>query len=573
MKVADINLAPDAAILVQARINASRPALPLRELSNLIVHDPVISMAFFHTANSVIYAGASTADSFDSILPRLGVNKIVKILNELHDLPTIGNERIADTLEVLRFNCRRTSIISLIVATVLQPQRAEIARLSGLLADVGHMLCLMNFGDSYCDLIEQHGRGGIAYRVQKEHNVDIKRSLVTYLQSRGVPEQMWLAYDENTQKTGQDLKMALMVRAAIELIEAADSGKIEKFNPDNELPARSSLRLLDVSGADHNKIFKTCLAYLKKFEEEAPEGAGMLLTSLEEETVEPESDDPMDQPIKIPTYPAPQIKAKSREKLQQLFDLCETERDEGKLLESTVQVIVGDGLFSRAALISVNTERAEGVVVQGAEFGLATGSTFPIDDPLSPFYHFRVQIKSTNIKQVGANAPFDQSAYALGPVGLPTDNDRLVLYSDVAGDGSLSMEMRKIFRLALTVIGEALKALRATGEAGVGAEGEKVAQPSSAPAATKPEAKAASAPPKAESPSATQASPSKPAAPGSAASSPKPPAAGATPAPSKPLASAAMSKPAAPAGNGSASKKPAVSTVAPPPPPPPPKRK
>jgi HD-like signal output (HDOD) protein len=536
MKILEIDLPPDTPILVQARINASRPALPMRDLSNLIVHDPVTSLAFFHTANSVMYAGTASLTSIESVLPRLGINKITKILNELHDRPDLDNERVADAFEVLRYNCRRTSIISLIISTVLQPQKAEVARLSGLFSDVGHMITLLKLGETYCDLVEAHGRGSLAYRIEKEHKFNLKNVHTQYLQARGVPEAMWVAYDEEAQKQSKDLKTALIVKSAVELIEAADGGRIEKFSPEEKLPARSSLRLLDVNAANHKKIYSTCVAYLKKFEEEAPEGAGMLLTTLEEEPIEQEN--PLDQPIKIPTYPSPQIKARSQQKLQAFFELCESEKDETALQKKTVAALVGEGLFSRAALIRVDSANSAGIIVEGANFGLQNGATFPIENELSPFYHFRVQIKSTNIQQAGTNIPFDESAYALGPIGRPSDEDRLVLYADAAGQGSLTMEMRKIFRLVLTLLTEAVSAARATAEgeseskaAGTDSIGaaQPAAPPSPAQEANKP-APAAPAPPKVAAPPpppppVRKAPPGKP-APAVAAVAPPPPKGG-----------------------------------------------
>ena len=455
-----VQLLPDITILVQARILAGEKSLRIREMANFIMHDPVLSLEFMQFANSTLFAGSPVFD-VEGALNRLGTERLIQTLATLNVKATVSEET-AEMVELIRYNCRRVSMVSLIVATACRPALSVAARLSGLYADIGHMVALLHLGDVYCEIVKTKGRKNVPFRLEKDHQLKLEKLLPQYLRSKGLPEKLILPYDDEQQaKAAADIDLRCCVRSAQELIDAFDSGKLASYAPDGTIPARSNLRLLKLNAAQHTRIYKATADYLKLIaEHEAPENSSLLLSSVEDEsTVELGSDSSADT-MRVPKYPDAPVNSKSRAQMQDFYSLCESAGDEGSLKIKAVEYLRQSGLFERAALIRVPQGANDGIIDYATGFDKRAGDKIPINDPLSPLNLFRMEIKSTNVKSDSMQAPFGVAAYAIGPVDVNAKGDKVLLYTDHSGHKSLSMESRRVFRMAVGLLMRSFEALR-----------------------------------------------------------------------------------------------------------------
>jgi hypothetical protein len=92
---------------------------------------------------------------------------------------------------------------------------------------------------------------------------------------------------------------------------------------------------------------------------------------------------------------------------------------------------------------------------------LESGHRVTATEALSAFKVLNLEIRSA--KAISGTAPFGASAYALGAVEQLPSGERLMLYADRSENESLSMESRRVFRLALGLLIQSLHAAKTDG--------------------------------------------------------------------------------------------------------------
>ena len=457
-----ISLPPDIPILMQARIEAGNRNIKLKNVASLLMHDAVLAMEFLQSANSAIFGGAAITD-LDGALVRLGSARVVVELSDMYAREQTKDEDIAEIFDVLRYQSRRVSIVSLIIASALRPQLATLARVSGLFSEIGHMVGLMHLGKTYVDALKQHQRKNLPFRLEKDHKFDLDGMRVKYLRNKGIPEKLLIPYDlEIALKAPADVDLRACVRSAIAIVDAFDNQKFPLYSPDKQLPSQSDLRLLKMTPIQHEKLYKTIGEYLRKTSEsEAPEGASMLISSGVQTDVLDLNEGNTDQ-VKVPHYPITSVKPKSRDKLEDFFNICEQSFDEGQLKSAAIDSLTRSGIFLRAALVRVPSKTNQAVVEYSQGLDFETGKIIEISDPLSPFLLFRLDIKSFNASSKSAKAPVGSSAFAIGPIGISPEGDKTLLYADASVGHGLTMESRAVFRLAMNLLISRIDVLRST---------------------------------------------------------------------------------------------------------------
>lgn len=448
-----VSLSPDASILMQVRIAVGdNRTLKLRDVANLLLHDPVLTMEFLQSANSTMYAGAAVLD-LEAALTRIGSQRLKDQLLELNSKEKIVDDEISETMEILRYNSRRVSIVSLIIASATRPTLSAQVRLLGLFAETGHMVALMHMGKKYCELAKANNRKTLPFRLEKDHKLNLENLRSQYLRAKGLPEKMLVPYDlEMELKSSTDVDIRACIRSAIELIEAFDTGKMLTYSPDKPTPSQSNLRLLKVLPVQMEKIYKATSEYLKRISaQEEPEGASLFLQSTQEESSMDLNEGAADQ-LKVPNYPAVIVKPKSQERIQPLCDLCTEEQNDENLKAKAVQLLTDNNLFLRAALVRIPASGEEAIIETSSGFSEDQPKKISIQDPLSPFKIFRLKIKSYNAGSAKPNAPFGVASFAIGPVAMLPEGERLVLYADTAGAKGLTMDLRGVFRLAMSML-------------------------------------------------------------------------------------------------------------------------
>ncbi|MFN8392771.1 MAG: HDOD domain-containing protein [Bdellovibrionota bacterium] len=459
----EVGLIPDIALLIEARVKAGERNVQMKVVSNLILHDPVLTIEFLSYANSVMYGGAAVAD-VESAITRLGIKRVIALLSELNGQAPTAPVEVREVIEILRYNCRRYSIVTLILAGVLNPSLVVAARASGLFADIGHMLAAMQLGTKYCEAAKANKRNTLPFRLQKDHNFDVNQALVRYLKAKSVPRLLIMPYDlDEKAKPGAETDLRLLVQAARELIESYDSGKWETYNPNRPLPAKSVLRMLSTLPFQQQRIYQAVQEYLKlAAAEEAPEGASLLISAADGDEIQPlnEAADLNIETLVVPRYPNLSVSPKSRDALKDFFELCEGTPDEMTLSAKSVDSLKKSGIFARAAILRVSADGKSIAVENAAGLGVGPGETIALPPEQSPFGLLRVQVRSAQISNEAAPAPFGTTAFGLGPLEDMPTGDRRALYVDCSNAEAFKLESRRVFRLVLGLLAQSLQSAR-----------------------------------------------------------------------------------------------------------------
>jgi hypothetical protein len=127
-----------------------------------------------------------------------------------------------------------------------------------------------------------------------------------------------------------------------------------------------------------------------------------------------------------------------------------------------MEIVTEKGPFSRTALIELTENRKEAYIHSaiGEDFNdLKPFQTITVSDPLSPLSTVVTKVQSFNSKTIHDNiSPFGISSYAISPIKT-NSLTQLVFYADCGTEKPLPLEARKVFRLAIALLNEALPKL------------------------------------------------------------------------------------------------------------------
>lgn len=324
-------------------------------------------------------------------------------------------------------------------------------------------------------------------------------------------------------RTPAQSALRFIVESSLELVDAHKDGKWDKYSPKKPLPKSSSLRLLQMNAMQYEHIFDTIETYLNKpdnaltdseeeEEEEVPEEE-LEAPFDDEEDVEDFSFDELDKDSSSDTFskkekrtivlkrdgfkkqepprktlvltgrgwggydPAAQpttfletdegeleheqqsLSEDGQKVLDLINYLCRDSETCQALLAKIMKLLISEGPFIRAALITLGDKRQSADIHTAVGEGFVKEEEIKVKDPLSPLALCLTSIKSFNSKEFeDILSPFGVSAYAVSPIKVKHKTP-VVLYADCGLDQPLAMEARKVFRLVVGLLNRALPKL------------------------------------------------------------------------------------------------------------------
>jgi HD-like signal output (HDOD) protein len=144
---------------------------------------------------------------------------------------------------------------------------------------------------------------------------------------------------------------------------------------------------------------------------------------------------------------------RGRKMMQSVMNLLDEVENSEDLIAGILSHLVEGGPFKKTALIVVsgNKETAKVVAARGIE--VESGQVLDLNDPLSPLANCFSKVQSFGNKP-SQSSPFGSKAFAVSPVyadhGTP-----VALYAD-CGEGSISLEGRRLFRTVVEMLNKAL---------------------------------------------------------------------------------------------------------------------
>jgi HD-like signal output (HDOD) protein len=265
-KVMTFRMSPDLIVLAQARKLACDPSNRLDEFTLCACQDPVIVIELFKAANSVsIGGGRNSLTSVQAAITRLGTALTLECLDELAERESFKDDSLEKWFETHRSRGKRTAIIARMLAQLLAKSFANECQIGGLLSSTGEMLAVLYLREKYIDLAEHNLPATVNYKLVQEFKFDIEKIGPEYLQRNGVPSELVAAIEgaNSKSKTSKYVTLKPLVAAALELVDAFDSGKWDKVAPGLSLPPKSNIRLLQFSDdRQYARLYERASEYL-----------------------------------------------------------------------------------------------------------------------------------------------------------------------------------------------------------------------------------------------------------------------------------------------------------------------
>jgi len=475
-----IQLPLDREVVAKVRETLHKPNIRIAELQNLISEDVALCIEIISAANNKdrIFSFYQ-CESVRAALFRLGSEEALKFLDTLENNEMFYAASVTKMLSNLRLQAQRTVAFARIISATVSRGLIDDVMMASFVAPVGHMLACIKFGEDYIGLSQEYSKAGLAYRLWKDYNFDVEQELLEYLENKQFPHSLSYVYDKDFKcKTQLQANLKFLVKSAIELGDAYDSGKWNKYNPVFELPKLSTLRLLQINKRQHRQIFDECSELLKGIEELPKKGKGdtgrlFKFGNKVTNAIFPEPETLPAEPERVEQTKVKYIETSetecedeirglskvSKEFINQIREILISSHSTEEVLVSVLNLLVSDNAYKRASLLVVRSNRKSAIVYASAGDGISHGNGVAVEDQFSPIAMCTNKVRSFNSPDaVDLTAPFGVSAYAVSPIKAKGDHP-ILLYADCGGEKLISMELRKLFRIVIGLLNARLPSL------------------------------------------------------------------------------------------------------------------
>lgn len=503
--IVNLELTPDPIILNKIIDLLSDKNVRISKVSEAILKDPITTLEILFRANSGEFATEkSKVSAVHTAVVRIGSEELFKIMKSLLSRNNKLSPELVSEVNQLRTLSCRASIIAEILSTHLQRDITEIAQTCSLLSYFGLMLACETLKSSYLELSHIKKRNALNYKLLTTYGYDPNKVQLDYFQKKHLPNLIFFAFDKELKcKTTAQSSLRFIVESAMEISEAQEEDKIEKYKHFHKLPAKSSLRLLKINEQIYETIFneiEEALGITKKTKKsdnhdeetidnlnidhdhnsERTERALPAYESTPEATSSRTPTLIMDRSELVNFFTKSgsavfiekaaetidqektELSSSSEAIIGMLQSICENAKSAKELVHDLMEVVIEKGPFSRTAIIELTEGRKEAYIhtALGEDFdNLKQFETISVKDPLSPLSTITTKVQSFNSKLIQSDtSPFGITSYAISPI-KGNSIAQLVFYADCGTEKPLPFEARKVFRLAVALLNEALPKL------------------------------------------------------------------------------------------------------------------
>lgn len=497
--VSTIKIPADEIVLNKVINLISDKNLRIAKVSECILKDPVTTLEILHKANSGEFVNEKNKISaIHTAVVRIGSEELLKACNDLLKSNDTEHSAVNAEIKTLRNLSCRAALIAEILSSHLQKDIVELCQTCALLSYYGQMLACFSLKEKYLELSNIKKRGALNYKLLANFSFDTSKIQIEHFKDKNLPNIVFFAFDKELKcKTTAQSSLRFIVESAMEISEAQEEGKLDKYKFFHRLPSKSSLRLLKINDQNYEYIFS-------EIEEALGISSGTRDTESKEITkaTSTNKNSPELQENNKLTEDAESLKAvptiimdrselvnfysgsentlyieknadsieKERSELSPSSDaiigmmqsICSNAQSAKELIEDIMEVVIEKGPFIRTAVIEIGQGRREAFIYTalGEDFdNLNLNKGIEVKDPLSPLSTVITKVQSFNSKVEGDSlSPFGITSYAISPIKSKSDS-QLVLYADCGTERPLPFEARKVFRLTIALLNEALPKL------------------------------------------------------------------------------------------------------------------
>ena len=237
---------------------------PMVSVAACVSQDPIMVLEFLKIVNRVDYAARE--GHVTTLLPalvRLGSEEVVQILYSLRSRPAIKDPTVAKWVEFYRNKGRRLAIVARILAEKVVRTLREDCLAAGALMSLGDMLAAAFLEEKYVALAEQLPRAKLNYQLAQNHNFDVEKMTLRFLNRQGIPESLVDALNLSAKiECPQRARSRTVCYAAAEMVESFDADRWDRLEPGRPLPPKSFVRSLWLSQKDYTAAYERTARYL-----------------------------------------------------------------------------------------------------------------------------------------------------------------------------------------------------------------------------------------------------------------------------------------------------------------------
>jgi HD-like signal output (HDOD) protein len=254
----------DLVVAKEASQKALTPELRVEEIAQTVLRDPVIVLELMRAANALLVRdGRPATTTVTGALIRLGSQLVHDTIKAVMERPQIEDLAVNKAFEIHRERGRKAGIVCRIIADLRAKKFSEDCHTVGVFCSLGEMLAALHLQQSYVQLQCLKNFFNINYRLSQDHHFDVERMRVLYLKRHGVPEDLVFAVDrDGTCKSKERAVLKPICFAAMELIEAFETDRWEKYAPGKTLSSKSTVKRLTLTDAQYAKLYERLTEYL-----------------------------------------------------------------------------------------------------------------------------------------------------------------------------------------------------------------------------------------------------------------------------------------------------------------------
>lgn len=441
------------------------------------------------------------------IVVLLGPGLINELCDQLLEREAFEHELADEYLENARRRCLHAGEVAHFITKTLRGVNPEEARLAAILREMSELQVIIQQPREYLELAESLPRVKLIYQLAKQYKFNAEDASVAYLKRMSCPPNLLQLIDSKmVLSAAERVKLKLICKAVAELIEMVAQETIDKVAPGKPLPARSTLKNLQVTDNEQKSIYEHILSVTTVAEEVLEEVKQVIEEQAAEETVveptPPETDtieSTLQENTSVDTLSSP---------MDNPEDLCEdeyeeecfddsaiTENIEGNLvddnevdqsltyrleppiaaapscqlddvitrtesilvetpdamnaLERVINVLTSYSAFTRAALLLVDSQDRSVEIM--LDFNVNFGSKeFNLSNGWSAFLVKEPQVYSFS-KRGRHLTEFKSLTYAMGPISV-FENQSLMVYADCGPNEVIPFVARRLFRQLINML-------------------------------------------------------------------------------------------------------------------------
>lgn len=250
------DLRPSLKIMSLARVVVSDPAMRPENLATIVLDDPVTVLELLQKANSVSAGGSASLASLEPAITRLGQEGLTAFFSQMEKQHSSFKlpEQALTWYETYIERSRRIGWLARYFAEVLGSVPAQRAQISSSLYALGDVLTVVHLGLHFVKLVDEtrDHPNKLNFRLVHELEFDPEYIAPRYLERRGLLPALNIFADSSESATEEKKRaeLRLIAKAAREMVLIYEKKEWEKYHPRENLPPRSSVRLLRFPSAD-----------------------------------------------------------------------------------------------------------------------------------------------------------------------------------------------------------------------------------------------------------------------------------------------------------------------------------